>query len=353
MSKNQIDLGFAEPCEPWRLQSRLFPSKIGGKPAWLSLENIPDYDRLKCATCNKTVTFLCQIYAPIEEDPANFHRTVYVFACRTPTCNLKNKSENFKVLRDSLPRRNKFYSYDPPEEKPDEIFDPNKWTRLCNFCGCAGDKTCSKCKKVGYCSREHQVLDWKDKHKNDCVNSNLNPSEESNVNRIEKNKPKSLNNMKYLYPEMEIIIEPEEVEEKVVDEEAELKNLKEWEKENESLDVTEEELQAHVAIKKDKAFMRFKKKIQDYPDQILRYDRSGQPLWIAEEPLPFNIPRCKACGGERHFEFQIMPQLLSVLKESILDWGVLAVYTCSNSCTSDGYKTEYIFKQDVSEDVNE
>lgn len=27
-----------------------------------------------------------------------------------------------------------------------------------------------------------------------------------------------------------------------------------------------------------------------------------------------NIPKCESCGGERQFEFQIMPQLLHYLK---------------------------------------
>ncbi|KAJ8963929.1 hypothetical protein NQ314_005258 [Rhamnusium bicolor] len=72
------------------------------------------------------------------------------------------------------------------------------------------------------------------------------------------------------------------------------------------------------------------------------------PLWIAREPVPDNIPNCDYCGGPRRFEFQIMPQLLSILKENDLDWGVIAVYTCLDSCVADNsYKEEFVFKQDV------
>ena len=70
------------------------------------------------------------------------------------------------------------------------------------------------------------------------------------------------------------------------------------------------------------------------------------------------IPNCEICGSKRVFEFQIMPQLLSVLKldtslnEKSVDWGVLAVYTCENSCSSNEngarvYKSEFIWKQDI------
>lgn len=37
----------------------------------------------------------------------------------------------------------------------------------CAFCGCNDTRirSCSRCKKVGYCSREHQVAHWKQQHK--------------------------------------------------------------------------------------------------------------------------------------------------------------------------------------------
>ena len=42
-----------------------------------------------------------------------------------------------------------------------------------------------------------------------------------------------------------------------------------------------------------------------------------------------------------------MPQLLNSLHDDNLDWGVLIVYTCRNSCdTKDKYVSEFIYKQD-------
>ncbi len=59
--KSEIDLGFAEECEPWLLTNTYFPSKIGGRPAWLNLENLPMPDDIKCSKCNESLAFLCQV----------------------------------------------------------------------------------------------------------------------------------------------------------------------------------------------------------------------------------------------------------------------------------------------------
>ena len=39
---------------------------------------------------------------------------------------------------------------------------------LCAVCGCAGPKKCSRCKKMHYCSKHHQMHDWKNGHKLFC-----------------------------------------------------------------------------------------------------------------------------------------------------------------------------------------
>jgi prefoldin subunit 4 len=39
--------------------------------------------------------------------------------------------------------------------------------KQCPLCGAAGTKVCSGCKKIGYCSKEHQREDWP-RHKQTC-----------------------------------------------------------------------------------------------------------------------------------------------------------------------------------------
>lgn len=114
-----VDLGFVEDCESWRLESRFFPSKVGGKPAWLDLKNIPDAEQLACDYCKDPCVFLCQVYAPYEDNNDAFHRTIYVFICKNPECCTENSNGNVKVFRSQLKRTNEFYSEDPPIEEKD------------------------------------------------------------------------------------------------------------------------------------------------------------------------------------------------------------------------------------------
>jgi len=121
----------------------------------------------------------------------------------------------------------------------------------------------------------------------------------------------------------------------------------------------------------DRAFLAFTDRVKRAPFQAVRYAYGGVPMWSIPTPLtpigkkgrrsrdtkfPNNdIPQC-VCGSKRTFEFQLMPSILHLLdvdsycEESTSDstslniedvlsknkggmnWGVIAVYSCSNSC---------------------
>lgn len=164
--ESNLDLGFVEDTPGWLLASRFFPSKVGGRPSWLDLKNVPSTEELSCDKCTRVLTFLLQIYAPIESDPNCFHRQVLVFMCLNVACH------QFKVFRCQLPRHNEFFPSEAPVEsqtwKPE--LNISKYTTVCRACGCPGSKKCSGCQKVSYCSREHQMADWKLRHKAECKN---------------------------------------------------------------------------------------------------------------------------------------------------------------------------------------
>ena len=170
--KHEVGLGFVEETDSWRLFSHFFPSKVGGKPAWLSLKQIPDASHLACGSCGKVCNFLLQAYAPDDGFDTCFHRTIFVFMCKDPSCCQPNSNINFVILRSQLPKANEFYSTEPPDE---DKFDPSSdFPRaeengiLCFVCGCAGPKRCARCQKATYCSKEHQTIDWKGGHKALC-----------------------------------------------------------------------------------------------------------------------------------------------------------------------------------------
>ena len=84
--KSPRDLGFLESIDPsdsWQLESRFFPSKLGGKPSWLNLKNLPSSSQILCPSCRMPRSFLCQLYANIDDKPDCFHRTLFIFMCRS------------------------------------------------------------------------------------------------------------------------------------------------------------------------------------------------------------------------------------------------------------------------------
>lgn len=102
----------------------------------------------------------------------------------------------------------------------------------------------------------------------------------------------------------------------------------------------------------DAIFSRFMKKIAVCPQQILRYCRGGEPLFISEPPahLADAVMPCSSCGGPRTLELQLMPALVSLLQRTVdggcvgeqdvgLEFGTVLVYTCTKSCWTAGSMT--------------
>ncbi|XP_062850915.1 programmed cell death protein 2 [Trichomycterus rosablanca] len=341
--KTGVVLGFLEEAEPWQLLSAQFPSKVGGKPAWLSQQDLPSTSELVCEKCQLPALFLLQVYAPIVGFDQSFHRTVYIFCCKTPACYTLNDSRCFKVFRSQLRRKNDFYSYNPPPDEETTNSGDNQHVlssgvKLCHLCGCAGQEGCSRCHAVTYCSKEHQVIDWKQRHKKECLTKTS--SEDQNL---------------FLFPEWELVTEPEELP--VTDDKPpDTDSLEQADMTPSDLEENELEAMALHESPDTKVFQKFKECIAIEPHQVLRYCREGCPLWVSSKHVPSKaeIPKCP-CGADRIFEFQIMPQLLNSLKvdrpDASIDWGTLVIYTCAASCDQGNkYSPEFIWKQDFSED---
>ncbi|XP_052568272.1 programmed cell death protein 2-like isoform X3 [Peromyscus californicus insignis] len=87
----------------------------------------------------------------------------------------------------------------------------------------------------------------------------------------------------------------------------------------------------------DQTFYKFMKRIAACQEQILRYSWSGEPLFLVCPTSEVSeIPACSGCGGQRTFEFQLMPALVSMLSSANLglavEFGTILVYTCEQSC---------------------
>lgn len=72
--------------------------------------------------------------------------------------------------------------------------------------------------------------------------------------------------------------------------------------------VNEGDLEQYVKAPEDKVFNKFRKRIARNPNQVLRYDRGGNPLWITAQSqgkVLMDVPNCEHCCEERQFEFQV------------------------------------------------
>ncbi|KDD72138.1 hypothetical protein H632_c3806p0, partial [Helicosporidium sp. ATCC 50920] len=73
-------LGFVE--QPLKRQSLLrhrFPSKVGGRPAWLDPMQLPSPDQVVSVPDGRPLSFLLQVYAPVSEVESAFHRSIFLF----------------------------------------------------------------------------------------------------------------------------------------------------------------------------------------------------------------------------------------------------------------------------------
>nr|XP_058939348.1 programmed cell death protein 2 isoform X2 [Kogia breviceps] len=260
-----VELGFVEAAPAWRLRSEQFPSKVGGRPAWLGAAGLPGPAGLACALCGRPLAFLLQLYAPLPGRADAFHRGLFLFCCRTPPC-----CAGLRVFRNQLPRRNDFYAYEPPSEDPPPetgesvCLQLKSGAHLCRVCGCLGPKTCSRCHKAHYCSKEHQTLDWRLGHKQACTQ----------VGDLDSTVP----DHSFLFPEFEIVIETEdEIMPEVVEKDDESEII------GSMGEAPEEELDsmAKHESREDRIFEEFKTKISLEPEQISwnsPFDRGPQTL---------------------------------------------------------------------------
>ncbi|KAG6557147.1 hypothetical protein Mapa_001074 [Marchantia paleacea] len=370
----------SKPDEPWKILRQYFPSKAGGAPAWLDPVKVPQAKHASCGICDKPMQFVLQVYAPLDDDASAFHRTLFVFICNSLAClqqdqNQQRRKEKLKrsvkVFRNQLLRDNDYYSASPPKTDGSEL-PLCKGAVLCSWCGTwKGDKICGGCKQTRYCSQTHQMDHWRGGHAPGCrlAQEKMKATDEESCTTsssvVEVADGASLSNpaCPSLWPEFELIVddaaddEDEDSGEGLDERDGVRRLLSEYEnrrrnqgrEEFSSKDVAE--LQESSA--EEQHWAAFQARVSKTPEQVLWYLRSAdaKPLWprVDGQPKTTDIPQCSHCGGNRTFEFQILPQLLYYFQlnddPDSLDWGTIAVYSCEKSCSVEGYSQEFAWVQ--------
>jgi len=331
-----LNLGFCIDAEPWRLSRGFHPSKVGGKPVWLIPENLP---QRTCPRCQCQLRFVLQIYAPggysdAGDEDASFHRTVYLFVCAS-----KNGCTGGAVAyRQQLPEKNSFYPAvapdyeDPAELAKLDVSHPVK-QRMCNVCGFASSFHCASCKLVSYCSKECQVLDWKEGGHRDVCKKKKQASEVKNPFALNEFELVSEEAVDDRIPDSEG--DDDEEDDEITAEEAqkEADNVAQTMNREKFGDMDENE--ALVKELEDAKFQAWNTILAKEAEQVIRYNRGAEFLVpIDQSELDFEPGCCEACGTERTFEFQTTPHIMvkSGLEFSGGDLATILLFTCPKDC---------------------
>lgn len=347
---SSVQLGFCVPVEaPDQLKfvghrttqwSNWDGGQVGGCPSWLT-STVEESSPPACSKCRNAMIFIAQIYAPKDDESHSYHRSIYVFACA--------RDSQVSVWRFNIPRDNPFWPYDGDQEEE----SGTKNDQLCVECGFSASGVCFA-QKLPFCGRTHQLLHFGrtlDKGVMDEVSRGL------------------------FTPMYELVVEEEEGRQDEDEEDGAIVANGDSDAMLEQADLNAALLgQERTSTREDDImYEKFRDRIDAERMQVLRY--GGSPLWMTAQ-TPSDIPPCGNCGGERSFEFQLMPQLLHYLKGSLffrnlsdddspllspdelkqqascrqpaaseLDWGVVAIYTCKGNCASTSYVNEYAYVQ--------
>ena len=316
--EDDVSLGFAveRSDEPlWLLRNR-FPSKLGGRPAWLDPVQLPLESQLCCAASGKPLRFLLQVYAPINEDPRAFHRMVSVFI--SPRGSLLGERGAVRAFRCQLPRANDYYGHEPADddEPPTPLPTALAAIAMRRCARLADDDDAER----GY--REHELVVEPE------------PTAEEAAEEASKGGDAQAEQVKRLHAAYKAKMAAaggggEGGEGKEVSAEA-------------AEAASEPDLSAFGPPDEELGdFTQFTARLARGPEQCLRYTyaEDAAPLWASRRRRPPDgaVPRCERCGGRRRFEFQVMPQAIHYLGVDSLekeapDWATIAVYTCAASC---------------------
>ena len=334
-----VQLGFAENPRKGDFDLKNFPSKIGGLPVWLMplSKNIPE--SFFTCSCGEDLSFLLQLYSPLEDKPNSFHRMLYIFFCQK----CWRKKDLVKVLRINLPEESSYYN-------GEEILDINKiindeLTKKIN----------EKLKK--FTLDEYFISTAQEKKEASKIYLDFYSNAEE----------KSINSSDSSYNKQDI--EEDEIVFNNVKEEKEYDNMvQNYLKENPGENINKVEEESDDEKENDKMIdssnndiiLNIFTRVTNYDKkQIIRFYRNNfYPLWFTQEKmLTTKNTKCTNCGGDVVFEFQIMPYLFLIEpKIAFNDIGTIVIYTCKNCCDSKiegGFVEEYGFIQRTGENFRD
>lgn len=322
-----------------------YTSKIGGLPDWPFPKSSLNYDLLKCRTCRSDLCLVSQVYAPISSRVSTIEeRVIFVFGCTDALCG------SWRAIRVQKPDKHEEAEAANSEAAPSGISSASAsnskwWDDLYSFGSDGedhGDENVNM-EELGRALSEAASLASglaKQTSKKKAETSGKSVSVNSKTREVDANvlvlpcfyiysqTDGSSKDLAAVCSNSSLSIE-ENRDQKDNDDQA---PGEVWEEEGYEYD---------KALNADRTYLKFKKRVDAFPEQCFRYSFGGKPL-IATGNVN-NPGACGLCGEQRHYEMQLMPSLVYFLQEGATSqqkdllenwsWLTLLVYTCSKSCS--------------------
>ncbi|KAL5192432.1 Programmed cell death protein 2-like [Glycine soja] len=310
---------YHEPSDP-------YTTKIGGLPDWPLPINT---DLLRCAECAGQLCLVAQVYAPLSH-----HRTLFVLGCVSPNCGTA-----WRVLRlqnvadvDTSQQKHAASVAEVPiatvsdDDDDDDAIDMDfeQLGKALFEAGTLASNTKRK-KPRKKCQNKLPSSSPHPKTTTTIVQNDVPVVPCFYIYAQEEQSSGDISSVCSSYSSLSIKGNGSDVEDPDPSQAEET-----WEKEQYEYD---------KALNADRTYLKFKKRLDAYPEQCFRYSYGGRPILAAADKI--NPGSCSLCGRPMQFEMQLMPPLLYFLQEALgdqrkmvekWDWMTLIVYTCSESC---------------------
>ncbi|CAN4106489.1 unnamed protein product [Withania somnifera] len=327
-----------------------YTTKIGGLPDWPIHLPSTSVDLFNCSACKSDLSLLAQVYAPIsKKDWKIEERVIYVFGCLTPECGSTTvswrairiqKSVNSEGLKSQSDRAVSLPASSASDSKKERKKDILSFDFLAE--GDDEDDDDIDLAELGRALSEAASLASKSKKPNHDRKLTAKTSSPVCASRVIDKKLPVIPCF-YIYAE----------EEKFSKKDASVcsknisSSIKDHENDPDSQDETweVEDYEYDRALNADRVYLKFKKRVDAYPEQCFRYSYGGKPLLASRDAG--DPGTCGLCGAARLYEMQLMPPLLYFLQEAVSEkekhaldnwnWMTLIVYTCSQVSLLTGY----------------
>ncbi|KAL1290808.1 hypothetical protein HN51_059327 [Arachis hypogaea] len=315
-----------EPADP-------YTTKVGGLPDWPLPNHAVDANLLHCGNCGTKLCLIAQVYAPLSIPNRSLQqRLLFLFGCLTPKCH------SWRVLR--LQNIHDADDNSLLAHVPDE---PSAAAALSNDDDSEDEVDVQELGKALFAATTFATPSNLKTKKKKKKNKKKTPGSQNHkppaaapldadtpvmpcfyIYTQEEPPSKDLNSVCSSYSSLS-------VKENGNDAEYHSQTEETWDKEQYEYD---------KALTADRTYLKFKKRLDSYPEQCFRYSFGAKPLLAAAAEI--DPGSCGRCGRPRQFEMQLMPPLLYFLQETLegeqrqmienWEWMTLIAFTCSESC---------------------